>query len=232
MSMMLLAFSIYEFINSPPEGPDWSRITFLTHTVVVQGVYAWLSWKLYLNIGWKQFQEISVNPKIRAMYRVFQSLETMIKVDIVYASLLIIIAGFFLLAIDDYELYVNMLALILQAVWGWFGRKAVMDENQKWVYIFWGYGTVEPLYILFKLMDFFVLRPKKYETAPRGLFLVLGLVALGVRIVIYILSGKALENFNAGLKAQVFDRPKEERGSKKKSGGSRRGASSARSSRA
>lgn len=74
---------------------------------------------------------------------------------------LVLIAGFFLF--NDYELYLDIMAVIVSFVWALIGWTAGRREHKKLCTIFLVFAFIQPSYVIFKMVQYGVFEKQTFE---------------------------------------------------------------------
>lgn len=169
-------------------------LTILTHIVFRQ-------------FGFKMYRVVGSNRVLRESYRIYQMFLSFIKIDLQLGIMLIILSGFFIFrSAENYALWMNLLVIMFTVVWVILSNLAVRRENRKLVALCLAFSLIEPLYILYRVVDIYV-DPCENRTVERPLFIVSGLLGITCRILVIVYFMRAVRNFGAdGLRKHVFDR--------------------------
>ena len=163
-----------------------------------------------MEFGWVVFQRIGSDARLRDMYKAYLFFNTIIKTDIMFGIMSVLLVGLFLLARDDPELTADGILLLITFVWMFGGRRAIRNEKRLVMWIFWWFGTLEPAYIIYKIAVFNV-QFEKYQNVPRRTLTAVGALALGVRALVYYSSFRCRANYGKGLRDHLNPSSKYER---------------------
>jgi len=166
-----------------------------------------LSIFVYRNFGWFVYRKIGASIMMIDMYRVYQQTITLLKLDLQFGINLVMVAWFFLsLELENYELYMNIVVIILTFVWAGLGWVSVRLEKKIGIAIFFGFAPIQPAYIIYKLIK---MRDDVPSKVYRPLVYAMGSASIISRILCVIWVIRCLRNFGNGMD-RVFRKEDEE----------------------
>eukprot|EP00002_Diphylleia_rotans_P033517 TRINITY_DN7136_c0_g1_i1.p1 TRINITY_DN7136_c0_g1~~TRINITY_DN7136_c0_g1_i1.p1 ORF type:complete len:231 (+),score=49.39 TRINITY_DN7136_c0_g1_i1:53-745(+) len=116
---------VYESDEDEEELNDILYLIALIVASLFQVSYFYLAWAVYKDFGYRLYKTIGTDPQVIALYNQYQIFLSCIRLDIQLSIILICTAGLFLLGEDDWELYVDIVAMILTFIWAYFGHRSV-----------------------------------------------------------------------------------------------------------
>ncbi|KAL6058881.1 hypothetical protein QOT17_014553 [Balamuthia mandrillaris] len=157
-----------------------------------------LSFAVYRSFGWVIYRRIGADPTLQAMFKVFQVWTTLLKVDVFLGVIGVLMIGLFLFG--GYELYIDIGFVVMTVLWAvacWFAAK----QEVRWMMIaFFVFALVEPCYIVTKVIIVVVLKPSEYESLELIGPVVVGVLALIVRVLLVVTGILVFRNFGKGLR--------------------------------
>ena len=158
-----------------------------------------LGYKVYSELGWSVYKKVGADPRMRALYRTYLILVTLLKLDFALAIILIAQNTALALETDDPEFALNICAVLLVIAYTIIGVLAVRQESNPAVYLFFALSPLEPAYIIFKIVRFLTVKGKGYDKLPRGQLISSGIVAILLRVILVAVAFKCWQNFGKGL---------------------------------
>jgi len=198
MAVTLLIFFYSIILVS--SNPDWHFVLYMVVTTICSIAYIFLVYKIYLEIGWYIYKRIGANQEMRDMYRSAQLFLAMIKFDLLFSLLLVVLAGLYYLAPNNYEFYLTLFAFILTFVWAYLGWVAVKGENEVYMNVYMCLAVVEPVFIIYKLVRL----SQTVQKLPVSLFVVATVAEIIIRTYLMVTAVIARRNFGKGLLNEVF----------------------------
>lgn len=181
-------------------------------------VFTYLSYKLYMEFGWKIYKRVRFNIRLRGIYQIYEVLSCLLKMEVLYWGMFAIVHSLVLLRDSHNILYVmSMIFIPLTFIYAGIGYYAVRHENRVLMLFFltWTLGGIG--YFLYKLYGFvtrtcngcpeFEIDGKDIPDEAFMHFVYLGAMNLVVASTIFGVAVKAYRNFGGGL-AQHFRQKK------------------------
>lgn len=181
-------------------------------------VFTYLSYKLYMEFGWKIYKRVRFNIRLRGIYQIYEVLSCLLKMEVLYWGMFAIVHSLVLLRDSHNILYVmSMIFIPLTFIYAGIGYYAVRHENRALMLFFltWTLGGIG--YFLYKLYGFvtrtcngcpeFEIDGKDIPDEAFMHFVYLGAMNLVVASTIFGVAVKAYRNFGGGL-AQHFRQKK------------------------
>jgi len=198
MAVTLLIFFYSIILVS--QNSDWYFVLYMVVTTICSILYTFLVYKIYLEIGWYIYKRIGANQDMRDMYRSAQLFLAMIKFDMLFSLLLVVLAGLYYLVPNNYEFYLTLFAFLLTFIWAYLGWVAVKGENEVYMNVYMCLAVVEPVFIIYKLVRL----SETIQTLPVSLFVVATVAEIVVRTYLMVTAVVARRNFGKGLLNEVF----------------------------
>lgn len=179
---------------------SWHFVVYILLTTSMLFFYSYICYKIYLEIGWYIYKRIGANQELRDMYRSAQLFLAMIKFDLLFSLLLVVLAGLYYLDPNDYELYLTVFAIIVTFGWAYLGWVAVSTENEVLMNVYLSLSIIEPIFIIYKLIRL----SSSIPGLPVTLFVTATVVFCFIRTGLVVTAVVARHNFGKGLMTQVF----------------------------
>lgn len=147
------------------------------------------------------FKRVGGSIEVQLMYRTSQIFFTLLRLDLAIAIFLVMLASFFLFnSVFGAEAVLNIIAVVLTAIWSRIGRYLVRHEYGQTLKVWAGFACIEPIYIIYKFvcMNFAAV----YTDSPRTTYLQFYLVGSGALVIRALLLRYAYAcycNFGKGL---------------------------------
>jgi len=168
--------------------------------VIVCGVFQliYLILHKFVNdsFGYYVYKRISANPELQELYGTASTFFTYLKLDLATGILLLLLASFYLFS-EIQELILNAFAYVFTVVWAMMGAVCVREENTKLMRAFFVFATIEPAYVIYKLVAIEV--TSDYPAVSANQFWFTGGFALVVRALVLYYASKSQKNFGKGL---------------------------------
>ncbi|XP_068716212.1 uncharacterized protein [Montipora foliosa] len=173
-------------------------------------VFVYLSYKLYIEFGWKIYKRVRFNNKLRGVYQVYELLSCLLKMEILYSIMFGICHSLVLLRDTQNVFYYLSLSLIpLSFLYAAFGFYVIRRENRCLMIIFLSWTLTVIGYFFYKLYGFVTrtcIGCKEFEENGKDIpqeafmhFVYLGTINVVVSIAILGVALKAFLNFGKGL---------------------------------
>jgi len=179
---------------------SWHFEVYIFITTVMLFAYSFICYKIYLEIGWYIYKRIGANQELREIYRSAQLFLAMIKFDLLFSLLLVILAGLYYLQPSSIEFYLTIFAFILTFIWAVLGWKAVSTENEVFMNVYLSLAIFEPVFIIYKLLKLSSTVPG----LPVTLFILATVAECLIRSGLVITAVIAKHNFGKGLITEAW----------------------------
>ncbi|KAI8982693.1 hypothetical protein BDB01DRAFT_160526 [Pilobolus umbonatus] len=167
---------------------------------VCEVIYAILTFILYKEFGWKIYKKIGADTDKRTMYRWYQIILTILKIDFFFFLGYSIQYLVLVLQTNDYEFALTIVALPLTVLFLVLAVYAIRYESKYMMYLFFLGIMAAMAYFIFKIIRIYTPDQaekfrfvKAFLTFFASVSLVLVVLTLGNAIICY-------RNFNKGLK--------------------------------
>lgn len=181
-------------------------------------VFTYLSYKLYMEFGWKIYKRVRFNIRLRGIYQIYELLSCLLKMEILYWGMYAIVHSLVLLRDTHNILFFVSLAFIpLSFIYAGLGYYATHRENRLLMVLFLSWTVAGIGYFLYKLYGFITRKCSgcvEFEKTGKDIpaeafmhFVYLGIMNLVVAMTIFGVALKAYLNFGGGL-AEHFNRKK------------------------
>jgi hypothetical protein len=107
--------------------------------------------------------------------------------------------------LTDLQLGLCITGIILQLLWIFVADLMAKREQRPMAFVFFGIGLLEPMFVIYKFY-FIADDYASYETLISGPIIVLGSLALVVRLVVIIYAIRVIRNFGLGLREAYIKR--------------------------
>jgi len=145
--------------------------------------------------------------QLRELYRWYEGWAVLLKMDIMFSVILILMGLFFFFS--TIETVLNIVFLVIAFVWAFIGKIGIRMEDKKFVIFFFLFSVVEPGDIIFKLIQF-TDGGVQYANLPLPQIYFAGILALIVRSLLMTCTIRLVAAFKTGLRDKVFDPEEEE----------------------
>lgn len=217
MHGMITGYVIYHYLgNGGDLGLMYNRISLyvMIGVCIFQGAYLALLIPVQRQFGWRLYKKIGGNMSIRPLYRDATILFSLLKLDFALGLMLVLLAVFYLVS-DPIQIVLNILACVMTLVWLILGFTFVQRESHKLGIIFFMFATLEPAFVIYKLIAMKLNNPDDdddedgsqddpYPVFSWTEFLATGCIALIVRFGCIVYGIICTRNFDKGLKEKMW----------------------------
>eukprot|EP00033_Pygsuia_biforma_P002073 GCRY01002302.1.p1 GENE.GCRY01002302.1~~GCRY01002302.1.p1 ORF type:complete len:317 (-),score=10.79 GCRY01002302.1:450-1400(-) len=233
--VLCIVFSLFFGIHSLISESKFELFSFLLFTIAISfyssyGFFRFQnhyhSWGLYLrffvvcslqplvlvsgllasrDFGWKIYKSVGTDLIRQKAYRMVHIFQSFVAIDVMLATLLVIMVSFTLF--HSYGIILNAIALCFTYLWAFAGIHAIRRENHGLLLAFHLFAFVEPAYIVLNLYSFSE-NPHKYRNLDLGPLIFTGVTAIFVRLTLLFYSYRSAGFFNVGLKEFFRQRSK------------------------
>ncbi|KAI8338144.1 hypothetical protein BC941DRAFT_424703 [Chlamydoabsidia padenii] len=210
-------YSIFQFkqmskvVEQPALGLLITRLLIVNAVVtgLCELVYLYLGARLYQEFGWKIYRAIGADPEIRNMYRWYQILLSLLKLDMFFFLAYSIQYLVLVLQMNDYEFALTIVALPLTCIFLILIVYAVRHESKYMVYLFFVGLAAGCAYFSFKIFRMCDPTQQQKFMYVREFLIFFSSVSLTLVVLTIINTAICLINFDKGLKPHLLrDRSK------------------------
>lgn len=137
-------------------------------------------------------------------YYVLTHFLSITKLDVVIAIALVVMAVFSGL-LTDLQIGLCVTGIILQLLWIFVADVMAKREQRPMAFVFFAIALLEPMFIIYKFY-FIAIDYASYESLISGPIIVLGSLALIVRLIVVIYAIRVIRNFGLGLREAYIKR--------------------------
>jgi len=161
---------------------------------------------VYRSFGWRTYRKIGADVKLTSIYRSYQVMVSLIKVDLQFGINLVIVAGFFLY--ETFELYIDIGAIIVNIIWAGIGWLSVRVETKFGTIFFLSTSYIEPGYVIYKIVHYILTPLTNDDKIYVPLIYYFGAFSIFTRIILVIWTVIVMRHFKKGLK-KIFEKEEE-----------------------
>jgi len=165
-----------------------------------------LGWQTYKAFGWSIYRKIGANIALQKIYRKYQIFVSLLKIDLLFGTGLVLGIGLFQLD-DDTSFYIDLAMLPVSIGWAVLGLFGVRHEEKITMGLFLSFAVLEPIYITWKAVGWIHATPTKVGVGTFAIICTAASIALLVRACLVCFAVIAYSNFEKGLKG-VFEKRK------------------------
>ncbi|KAI8099479.1 uncharacterized protein BX664DRAFT_377361 [Halteromyces radiatus] len=205
-------YSIFQFkqMSNVVKQPSLSLLItrLLIVNAVVTGIceliYLYLGARLYQEFGWKIYRAIGADPEIRNMYRWYQILLSLLKLDMFFFLAYSIQYLVLVLQMTDYEFALTIVALPVTCLFLILIVYAVRHESRYLVYLFFLGLAAGCAYFSFKIFRMCDPSQQQKFMYVREFLIFFASVSLTLVVLTIVNTAICLFNFDKGLKPHLL----------------------------
>jgi len=206
ISIFVTSITTYQFFWEPEKTEKIILLVRFASVCVFTPLNVIFTYLVYKAFGWAIYRKIGANIKLIDMYRCYQQMISLVKLDLQFGINLVLVAWMFLSdTIADYELYINIAFIVVTFVWAGLGWAAVRHEKNIPIIVYFLFSPIEPGYVIYKGITLY-LDPIEFF-GP--VIYALGGLSILCRVLLFIWAIRCRVNFGEGLK-KVFSKEEEE----------------------
>ncbi|CAO3600023.1 unnamed protein product [Absidia cylindrospora] len=205
-------YSIFQFKQLPSAVNQSILRLLITRLLIVNAVvigvcelvYLYLGARLYQEFGWKIYRAIGADPDIRNMYRWYQILLSLLKLDIFFFLAYSIQYLVLVLQMTDYEFALTIVALPVTCLFLLLVVYAVRHESKYMIYLFFLGLAAGLAYFSFKIFRMCDVSQKQKFMYVREFLIFFACVDLTLIVLTIINTAICFINFDKGLKPHLL----------------------------
>jgi hypothetical protein len=219
--LALTALMLIRFVRTKSTWEEYGNAEWaLLATILLAQIYDVIAaWPLYKECSWRWFRRLGADKKVRYLYRLYLLFLTVLKFDLMLAIINTLTSGPALIN-KGVPLVLDVLNIIITAlffVFGWLGMKF---ELPWMIILFFCLSPTEVAFVIGWLVKTIVdNRFSEYndwnDRAIAWMFLVTGVLAMIVRLLLLLMAIILFRHFGEGLK-EALEREREARSSRRK----------------
>jgi ABC-type multidrug transport system fused ATPase/permease subunit len=220
-ALALTALMLIRFVRTKSTWEEYGNAEWaLLATILLAQIYDVIAaWPLYKECSWRWFRRLGADKKVRYLYRLYLLFLTVLKFDLMLAIINTLTSGPALIN-KGVPLVLDVLNIIITAlffVFGWLGMKF---ELPWMIILFFCLSPTEVAFVIGWLVKTIVdNRFSEYndwnDRAIAWMFLVTGVLAMIVRLLLLLMAIILFRHFGEGLK-EALEREREARSSRRK----------------
>ncbi|EDQ92274.1 uncharacterized protein MONBRDRAFT_35384 [Monosiga brevicollis MX1] len=152
------------------------------------------------NMQWLEFHIVGGDEVQLRAYRLLLDFDCWIKVDFLVAVSLVILAAFPGL-LSDLQIGLCVAGLIISLLWLIVAFVFTRFESRVWGYIFFLWVPIEPMFVVYKFVDF--ARDDTHSDLTFYPILILGVAAILIRILVIVYAILIWRRFGSGLRSAL-----------------------------
>jgi hypothetical protein len=161
-----------------------------------------LSIMVYRSFGWRMYKKLGADVELTHMYRTYQQMSSLIKVDLQFALNLVLASGFFVKT--SLEIGIDIGALVIALLWAALGLVAIRMEHKPSLLLFLTTFILHPGYVVFKIWK----TTTDYDKLFVPLIYSFGSLSILTRVLEFVWGLRIYFHFGKGLKV-VFEKEEE-----------------------
>lgn len=200
-SLCMMLFVIYQFVNPGADTsglPRDARLARLTLVCASQPLNVVGGVIIVRNMDWLAFHLVGADEHLQRAYYVLTHFLGLVKLDLIVAIALLVLAAFSGL-LSHVELGLCIAGVVLTLAWAFLAATMAKEERRRLAVPFFLVAVLEPAFIVYKFYDV-ATEWDSYQSLISGPLIVVGVLALLVRIAVVVYAAYVLKNFGIGIK--------------------------------
>lgn len=207
----LFLFTLWNWSTPGDPSESLNKITGMAFWAVtaLQIIYLLLAYFVYDSFGWYVYKVVGANADMQSMYTATQIFSTLLKLDAVCTTELLLMAAFFIYgatASMTTDIILASVAYVFQTAWALWVFRGVRKEDGRLVKYILYVAWILPAYVLYKMVQEGIDRQglSNFDSITWGLFFA-AFVSFMFRGLLVYWAYRCRKNFGRGLKERVFD---------------------------
>jgi hypothetical protein len=172
--------------------------------LVFQVLYMVLLPRVVTETNYAAFGLVGADVDRATQYENWRKFIAVAEADFVYATFLVLLAGFSLLKGNSTETAIDAAMVVVTFVWSAAGYAFVRWENARGMLAFYAFAIAEPAYIIIKLVQRTTTPPEDFSIElEEWVFVPLGVGAVMTRMQLLFVAYRCQQHFGAGLDAWI-----------------------------
>lgn len=202
-SFLITLYVVYHYASQTlGETFEEASLYVMIMVLVFQMVYIFMAPFIHQAFGWRIYKRVGSDPHLQEMYKTAEIFFSLLKIDLEFAILLVMLASFFLFE-SKMEIALNVGAIIVSLMWATVGFLSVRREVVSGMVLFLLFACIEPAYIIYQLIELYDADEEEISDGTNQFWITCSL-ALVVRLLLLIWMAFVWSNFGKGLRQRVF----------------------------